>query len=104
LSAALYCLQIILANDGHLMPRYLFVYDERDNTFPERYRIVSPEEDAEALREAENLTGTVPEETAAAFLEQLLERCPADAPVRGDLVDTVDWQLVELSYAAGPKS
>jgi hypothetical protein len=86
------------------MPRYIFVYDERDNSFPERYRVVRPDEDAEVLRDAENLTGTVSEAAAVEFLEDLFKRCPSDAPVRGDLVDAVDWKIVELSYAAGPKT
>lgn len=86
------------------MPRYLLVYDENDNSFPERYRIVRPDEDADALRDAENLTATVPEDSAADFLEALLERCPPDAPKRADLVDAVDWKIVELSYASGPKT
>jgi hypothetical protein len=85
------------------MPRYLFVYDERDNSFPERYRVVSPDEDAEVLREAEDLTGTVPEAAALEFIEALFQRCPSDAPVRADLVDAIDWKIVELSYASGPK-
>lgn len=85
------------------MPRYMFVYDERDNSFPERYRVVRPDEDADALREDEDLTGTVLEDAALEFLEALLERYPADAPARAELVDAVDWKIVELSYAAGTR-
>jgi hypothetical protein len=85
------------------MARYILVYDENENRFPERYRVVRPDEDADALREAENLTGTVPEENAVAFLDEMLERYPSDTAVRADLVDAVDWKIVELSYAAGPK-
>ena len=80
------------------MPRYLFVYNERENSFPERYRVVRPDEDAEALRDAEDLTGTVLETAAIEFLETLFERCPSDAPTRAELVDAVDWKFVELSY------
>lgn len=85
------------------MPRYVFVYDETEHSFPERYRVVRPDEDAEVLRAAEDLTGTVSEEAAVEFLEALLERFPSDAPKRADLVDAVDWKIVELSYAAGPR-
>jgi len=85
------------------MPRYMFVYDESENSFPERYRVVRPDEDADGLCEAEGLTGTVPEDTAVEFLEGLLERFPSDAPKRADLVDAVDWKIVELSYASDPK-
>lgn len=85
------------------MPRYLFVYDERDNSFPERYRVVRPDEEADVLCELEGLTGTVPEAAAIEFLEALFKRYPSDSPARADLVDAVDWKIVELSYAAGPK-
>ena len=85
------------------MPRYLFIYNEREHSFPERYRVVRPGEDAEALRDAEDLTGTVLETAAVEFLEGLLERCPSDSPTRAELVDAIDWQFVELSYTAGTK-
>lgn len=85
------------------MPRYFFVYDETDKSFPERYRVVRPDEDAEALRDAEDLTGTVAEAAAGEFLDELFGRCPSDGPMRAELVDAVDWKIVELSYAANPK-
>lgn len=81
----------------------MFVYDETENSFPERYRVVRPDEGADAVREAENLTGTVTEDDAVAFLDAVLKRCPTDSPVRGDLVDAINWKIVEVSYAAGPK-
>ena len=85
------------------MPRYLFVYDQKDNSFPERYRVVRASEDAEALRDAEGLTGTVPEAEAADLLDKLLERCAAETSKRAEVVDAVDWKIVEVSFAAGPR-
>ena len=85
------------------MPRYLFVYDEKDKRFTERYRVVRPGEDAEALRDAEDLTGTVLEAAALDFLEALLERCPADASTRAELVDAYDWKFLERNYVAAPR-
>ena len=86
------------------MPRYLFIYDEKENSFPERYRVVRPDEDAEALRDAEDLTGTVLETAAIDFLETLFERCSSNTPTRAELVDAVDWKFVERSYRARSKS
>ena len=83
------------------MPRYVFVYNEREKSFPERYRVVRPGEDAEALRDAENLTGTVLDAAAIDFLEELMERCLSNAPTRAELVDAADWKFVELRYRAG---
>jgi hypothetical protein len=80
------------------MPRYIFVYDERDDSFPERYRVVSPEEDAEALRAAEELTGTVPEVEAGDFLDALLARCPVGSPMRAEIVDAIAWGVVGNAY------
>ena len=86
------------------MPRYLFIYDEKENSFPERYRVVRPDEDAEALRDAEDLTRTVLETAAIDFLETLFERCSSNAPTRAELVDAIDWKFVERSYRARSKS
>ncbi len=85
------------------MPRYLFVYNEKENSFPERYRVVRPNEDAEALRDAENLTGTVLETAAVDFLETLFERCGAETAMRAELVDAIDWKFVERSYRVSPE-
>lgn len=86
------------------MPRYLFVYDKSEKNFPERYRLVRPGEDAEALRDAEALTGTVLEAAAIDFLEALLERCPPDAQTKAELVDAPNWKFVELRYKPGSEN
>lgn len=86
------------------MPRYLFVYNEKDRSFPERYRVVRPGEDAEALRDAEGLTGTVPEAAAVDLLDELFERCSSAATTRAELVDAVDWGFVERSYRPRPEN
>ena len=86
------------------MPRYLFIYNEKENSFPERYRVIRPDEDAKALRDAEDLTGTVLETAAIDFLETLLERCSSNDPTRAELVDAVDWKFVERSYRVRSES
>ena len=63
--------------------------------------MVRPGEDAEALRDAEDLTATILEAAAVDFLETLLERCPSGAPMRAEVVDAVDWKFVERSYRVG---
>jgi hypothetical protein len=80
------------------MPHYLFIYDERDNSFPERYRVIGPDDDAILLRDKENLTGTVLNNEAIGFLEDLLERCRVNDSLRAELVDVPDWRFVELRF------
>lgn len=80
------------------MPKYLFTHDERDNSFPERYRVVSVDEDAESLRVTENLTGTVLDTKAIEFLEGLLARCQSNESMRAELVDAPFWKFVELRF------
>jgi len=80
------------------MPRYIFTYNEQDKNFPERYRLVSLEEDAEFLREAENLTGTVLHTEAIEFLEELLARYQSKESIRTEMVDVPDWKFVELRF------
>lgn len=80
------------------MPKYLFTHDERDNSFPERYRVVSPGEDAESLRQAEDLTGTVLNTEAIELLDELLARCDSSESIRAELVDAPSWEFVELRF------
>ena len=81
------------------MPRYLFIHDRRDDSFPERYRVVNDAEDADALRAAEDLTGTVPEAAAQAVLEALVARFPPDSPLHAEEVRASSWEMVQRSYA-----
>lgn len=80
------------------MPKYLFVFDAQDNSFPERYRLVSEGEDADALRDAEDLTGTVLDTEAMDFLDGLLARCESEESTRAELVDAPHWQFVEARF------
>jgi len=80
------------------MPQYIFTYNEQDNSFPERYRLVSLEEDAEFLRETENLTGTVLDTEAIEFLEEMLARYQSNESIRTEMIDAPDWKFVELRF------
>lgn len=80
------------------MPKYLFSYDRNNHSFPERYRVVSADEDADFLRETEGLTGTVVDVEAIAFLESMTARCEADAGITVELVDAPYWRFVELRF------
>jgi hypothetical protein len=80
------------------MPQYMFTFDERDNSFPERYRVVSRDEDAEFLRETENLTGTVLDTQAIEFLDGLLARCQSNQSMRAEFVDAPYWRFIELRF------
>jgi len=80
------------------MPRYMFIHDERDNSFPERYRVVNLEEDAEFLRQTENLTGTVLDTEAIGFLDELLARCRSNDSLRAEFVDAPYWRFIELRF------
>ena len=80
------------------MPRYIFSFDQNNNSFPERYRVVSTDDDAASLREAENLTGTVVDSEALTFLEELMAKCQADDAMTVEFVDAPDWDFVELRF------
>ena len=80
------------------MPQYIFTYDERNNSFPERYRVVSLNEDAGFLRESENLTGTVLDTDAMEFLDKLLARCQSHESMRAEFVDAPYWRFIELRF------
>jgi len=80
------------------MPQYLFTFDERDNSFPERYRVVSLDEDAEFLRDNEELTGTVLDTEAIQFLDELLARCESNESLRAEFVDAPYWKFIELRF------
>ena len=80
------------------MPKYLFTFDERDNSFPERIRVISAGEDAEFLASTESLTGTVLETEAIARLEELMARCEANGSLRAELVDAPYWRFIELRF------
>jgi len=80
------------------MPKYLFSYDRKDSSFPERYRVVGADEDAEFLRKNENLTGTVVDSKAIEFLEDMTARCQSNGSLTVELVDAPHWQFVELRF------
>lgn len=80
------------------MPQYIFTHNEQDNSFPERYRVVSLDEDAEFLRETEGLTGTVLKTEAIEYLEKLLVRYQSKESIRTEMVDAPYWKFVELRF------
>jgi hypothetical protein len=80
------------------MPRYIFSFDQKDNIFPERYRVVSADDDAASLSKSENLTGTVVDSEALGFLEQMMARFQSDDSIVVEFVDAPDWDFVELRF------
>ncbi len=80
------------------MPSYIFTYNEQDNSFPERYRVVAPEEDAELLCSSENLTGTVLKTEAMGFLEELMARYQSKESIITEMVDAPYWNFIELRF------
>lgn len=82
-----------------MMPGYIFLFDAATGTFPERYRVVEDDEDADEVRRREGLTGTVPAAAAAAFLEALTGRFPPGHSTRAERVQATNWQTVQRSYA-----
>ena len=81
------------------MPGYIFLFDEAAGVFPERYRVVSDDENADAIRRAEGLTGTIPEAAADALLSALTDRFPPGHPTRAEMVKASNWQTVRRNYA-----
>jgi hypothetical protein len=80
------------------MPQYLFSYDQTNNSFPERYRVVSADEDAEFLRKTEDLTGTVIDSEAIEFLERMMARCQSNDSITVEFVDAPYWRFIELRF------
>ena len=80
------------------MPRYIFSFDEKDSSFPERYRVVSADEDATFLCKTENLTGTVVDSEAIEFLERMMARCQSNDSITVEFVDAPYWRFVELRF------
>lgn len=83
------------------MPHYLFTHDARDNSFPERYRVVSLDDDADFLRNSESLTGTVLDTEAIGFLEELQARYQSNDSIGVELVDAPYWKFIELRFKSG---
>jgi hypothetical protein len=80
------------------MPRYIFSFDQKDNSFPERYRVVTADDDAASLQTSENLTGTVPDSEAIEFVERMAARFRSNDSVTVEFVDAPDWKFVELRF------
>lgn len=80
------------------MPQYIFTHDERDNSFPERYRVISVGEDPEFLAKTEDLTGTVLDTEAIDFLDGLMARCEENEALRVEFVDAPYWRFIELRF------
>ena len=80
------------------MPRYIFSFDEKDSSFPERYRVVSADEDATFLCKTENLTGTVVDYEAIEFLERMIARFQSNDSITVEFVDAPYWRFVELRF------
>ena len=80
------------------MPQYIFTHDTQDNSFPERLRVVTLEDDADVLREAENLTGTILDTEAIKFLDDLQARYESDESLLVQFVDAPSWSFIEARF------
>lgn len=80
------------------MPKYIFTFDETDNSFPERYRVITEGEDGEFLSTAEELTGTVLNTEAIDLLEKLMARCEEAPDIRAEMVDAPYWRFIEMRF------
>ena len=80
------------------MSIYIFVYNETDNSFVERYRVVNPGDDADFLCKSENLTGTVINTEAMAFLDTVMARAKDNASLITEMVDAPHWQFIEQRF------
>jgi len=80
------------------MPQYIFTHNAQDNSFPDRYRVVELDEDAEFLCNNENLTGTVLKTGAIKFLEELLVSYQSQESIIIEMVDAPYWKFVELRF------
>ena len=81
-----------------LMPQYIFTYNEQDNSFPDRYRVIDASEDAEYLRKNENLTNTVLKVEAIELVDKLVKRYQSDQSIITEMVDAPYWKFIELRF------
>jgi hypothetical protein len=77
---------------------YIFTYNQQDNSFPDRYRVVLPEDDAEFLRKSESLSGTVLKAEAIDFLNEMLARYQSQEWMITEMVDAPHWKFIELRF------
>jgi hypothetical protein len=80
------------------MPMYIFTYNQEDNSFPERYRVVLPEDDAEFLCKSESLSGTVLKDEAIDFLDEMLVRYQSQESMITEMVDAPHWKFIEQRF------
>jgi hypothetical protein len=80
------------------MPQYIFTNNEQDNSFPDRYRVIDVDEDADFLCKNENLTGTVLKTDTIEFIDKLLERYQSNESIVTEMVDVPYWKFVELRF------
>ena len=80
------------------MPMYIFTYNQEDNSFPERYRVVLPEDDAEFLCTSESLSGTVLKTEAMNFLNKMLKRYQSEEAMITEMVDAPHWKFIEQRF------
>ena len=80
------------------MAMYIFTYNKQDDSFPERYRVIGLEDDAEFLRKHEGLTGTVLDTDAIEFIEKLSSRYQSNQTMITEMVDAPSWRFVERRF------
>lgn len=80
------------------MPKYVFSYDQANNRFPERYRVIRAGEDSAQLCKTEDLTGTVIDAEAIDFLDAMTTRCQSDDSLTVEMVDAPYWKFIELRF------
>jgi hypothetical protein len=77
---------------------YIFAYNQQDSSFPERYRVVLPEDDAELLRETESLSGTVLKAEAMDFLDEMMVRYQLQESMIIEMIDAPHWKFIEQRF------
>lgn len=80
------------------MAIYIFVYNETDKSFIERYRVVTSDDDADQLCRAEDLTGTVINTEAMDFLDKTMARNKENPSLITEMVDAPHWQFIEQRF------
>ena len=80
------------------MPMYIFTYNQQDHSFPERYRVILPEDDAELMRDQENLSGTVLKAEAMDFLDKMLKDNESQESIITEMVDAPFWKFIEQRF------
>ncbi len=81
-----------------MINQYIFVYRDRDGSYPERYRVIAHENDTD-IPDLDELTGTVKKADVETLKAQLAEKYPAPEYLIASSGANI-WSAVQKTYGS----